>query len=107
MFKRSPVAIALTLTVACGPSTPPVDTVKLGAEVSKLADTYVKDYLDAFPYMAVVIGAREVHPSLLVDHSLPALQKAAAEDRFRLLSESFNALKDPDKLYAGLVLTIP
>jgi uncharacterized protein (DUF885 family) len=68
------------LTNACGPSTPPVDKVKLAAEVSGLADDYVRSYLDAFPYQAIVIGARETHPSLLADHSLPALKKWQARE---------------------------
>ncbi len=68
------------LVAACGPSTPPVDRAKIAGEVSGLADDYVRDYLDAFPYQAVVMGARETHPSLLVDHSLPALKKWQARE---------------------------
>jgi uncharacterized protein (DUF885 family) len=65
---------------ACGPSEPPVDKVKIGNDVSALADAYVRSYLDAFPYQALVIGAREAHPSQLADHSLPALKKWEARE---------------------------
>jgi uncharacterized protein (DUF885 family) len=44
-------------------------------QVTALADAYVKDYLEAFPYQALVLGAPEVHPDRLADHSLPALKK--------------------------------
>jgi uncharacterized protein (DUF885 family) len=57
-----------------------VDKVKIGNDVSALADAYVRSYLDAFPYQALVIGAREAHPSQLADHSLPALKKWEARE---------------------------
>jgi hypothetical protein len=63
----------LVLAGGCAPAPPPVDQRKLATDLRGLADTYIRNYLDAFPYQALVIGAREVHPSLLVDHSLPAL----------------------------------
>ena len=44
-------------------------------QVTALADAYVRDYLEAFPYQALVLGAPEVHPDRLADHSLPALKK--------------------------------
>jgi len=72
------VAVLLSLSLlagACAPAPPPVDQRKLAEDLRGLADTYIRDYLDAFPYQALVIGAREAHPSLLVDHSLPALKK--------------------------------
>jgi uncharacterized protein (DUF885 family) len=65
----------LVLAGGCAPAPPPVDQRKLATDLRGLADTYIRNYLDAFPYQALVIGAREVHPSLLVDHSLPALKK--------------------------------
>ena len=68
-------AIVVMTMSACGPSTPPVDRKKIAADVSALADTYVHAFLDAFPYQAVVVGAPEAHPSILGDHSLPALKK--------------------------------
>jgi len=71
---------AAVVAVACGPSAPPVDTAKMAADVSALADGYVASYLDAFPYQAIVIGAREAHPSLLADHSLAGLKKWQARE---------------------------
>ena len=49
-------------------------------QVTALADAYVRDYLEAFPYQALVIGAPEVHPDRLTDHSLPALAKWQARE---------------------------
>jgi uncharacterized protein (DUF885 family) len=67
---------------ACNPAAPPDHA----AQVTELADRYVAEYLEAFPYQALVAGAPEVHPDRLVDHSLPALQRwQAAEDA--MLSE--------------------
>ena len=77
---RACAAIGLLAMTACGPSTPPVDPKKIAADVSALADTYVRSYLDAFPYQAIVIGANDAHPSLLGDHSLPALKKWQARE---------------------------
>ena len=73
-------AIGVLAMTACGPSTPPVDKDKLAGDVSALADAYVRSYLDAFPYQAVVLGANDAHPSLLGDHSLPALKKWQAKE---------------------------
>lgn len=56
------------------------------ARVHALADTYVREYFDAFPYHALVAGAPDRHPDRLVDHSLPALYAwQAREDQ--LLAE--------------------
>ncbi len=44
-------------------------------QVTALADAYVKEYYDAFPYQALAAGAADVHPGRLVDHSLPALKR--------------------------------
>ena len=63
------------MSFACSRSQPVVDTAKLAADVSRLADSYLRSYLDAFPENALAIGAPEAHPSLLGDHSLPALKK--------------------------------
>ena len=80
-FPRSSLLLlAIVLAASCGPSTPPVDRDKIARDASALADRYVSSYLDAFPYQAVVIGAREAHPSQLVDHSLPALKKWEARE---------------------------
>ncbi len=49
-------------------------------QVTTLADTYVREYLDAFPYQALVIGAPDAHPDRLVDHSLPALARWQARE---------------------------
>lgn len=43
--------------------------------VTNLADTYVADFLAAFPYQALLLGAPDRHPDQLADHSLPALAK--------------------------------
>jgi uncharacterized protein (DUF885 family) len=71
---------AAAVAVACGPSTPPVDRSKVAADVSGLADAYVSSYLEVFPYHAIVIGARDVHPNQLADHSLPGLRKWQARE---------------------------
>src|SRR4029453_5935933 len=60
------------------PGPPAGDAVAKDAaatQVTALADAYVKDYLEAFPYQALELGAPEVHPDRLTDHSLPALKK--------------------------------
>ena len=44
-------------------------------QVTALADAYVRDYLEAFPQNALAIGAPEVHPDRLGDHSLAALAR--------------------------------
>ena len=83
------VAALLSLSLlagACAPAPPPVDQRKLATDLRSLADTYIRDYLDAFPYQALVIGAREAHPSLLVDHSLPALKRWEAREDALLVS---------------------
>ena len=58
-MRRSSVLIAALafICASCSPSTPPVDAAKLAQEVGVIADTYVRSYLDAFPYQALVIGA--------------------------------------------------
>jgi uncharacterized protein (DUF885 family) len=57
--------------LACGGSSGPT----AADEVTALADTYIADYLEAFPYQALGIGAAEVHPDQLADHSLLALER--------------------------------
>ncbi len=50
-------------------------------QVTALADRYVREYLEAFPYTALVLGAPDTRPDALADHSLAALQRwQAAED---------------------------
>jgi len=69
-------SVLLAFAVAgCGPSAPPP-----AEQVNELADTYVAEYLEAFPYHALAIGAPEVHPDRLVDHSLPALERWQARE---------------------------
>lgn len=83
MFRIGLLACAAMMVMAmsgCSPSTPPVDRQKLAGEVSALADGYVRSFLDAFPYQAVVLGANDAHPSVLGDHSLPALKKWQARE---------------------------
>lgn len=87
LARRAICAVLLVISVmACGPSTPPVDTAKIAAEVNALADSYVRDYLEAFPENALVIGAPDPHPSILGDHSLPALKKWEAREDALLAS---------------------
>jgi len=43
--------------------------------VTALADEYVRSYIEAFPYVATVIGAPDAHPARLADHSLGALRR--------------------------------
>ena len=54
---------------------PPKDADAAARRVTALADTYVKEYLEAFPQQALAIGAPEVHPDRLGDHSLAALKR--------------------------------
>lgn len=71
-------ALILVFMAGCAPAPPPTpaaDAAASAAKVTALADAYVRDYLEAFPYYALVLGAPEVHPDRLVDHSLPALKK--------------------------------
>src|SRR5215510_2989203 len=46
-----------------------------GGRVSALADAYVRDYFEVFPYQALTLGAPDLHPNRLADHSLPALHR--------------------------------
>jgi uncharacterized protein (DUF885 family) len=45
------------------------------AKVTKLADAYIKEYFDVFPYQAIENGAPDFHPDRLGDHSLAALKR--------------------------------
>jgi uncharacterized protein (DUF885 family) len=54
--------------------------VAAAAAVVDLADEYVRDYLAAFPHYALAIGAPDVHPDRLVDHSLPAIARWQARE---------------------------
>jgi hypothetical protein len=45
------------------------------AKVTKLADAYIKEYFDVFPYQAIENGAPDFHPDRLGDHSLEALKR--------------------------------
>jgi len=48
--------------------------------VTSLADAYVRDCFEAFPYQAPLSGAPEVHPDQLADHSLPAMARWQARE---------------------------
>ncbi len=72
-FKR--IAIVAILAAGCGSAVPAADPDAAAKQVTALADAYVRDYLEAFPYQALGIGAPEVHPDRLADHSLPALAR--------------------------------
>lgn len=80
MAARLGLAVVLMVATACGGSAPAQDADAIARQVTALADSYVRDYLEAFPYQALVIGAPEVHPDRLVDHSLPALAKWQARE---------------------------
>lgn len=98
-MRRRALAVAVLIAAgACGPRTPPVDSRKIARNVSGLADTYVTSFLDAFPYQAVVLGARERHPSILGDHSLPALKKWEAKEDELLASLKAINVKDIEGL---------
>ncbi len=71
VLRPAAIFVVMANVAACG-SPPPPDPV---ARVNALADAYVADYLEAFPYHALAIGAPEVHADRLADHSLPALKK--------------------------------
>jgi uncharacterized protein (DUF885 family) len=62
--------------VACSQEPPP----DYAGQVTALADRYVAEYLEAFPYQALVLGAPEVHADRLADHSLAALQQWASRE---------------------------
>jgi uncharacterized protein (DUF885 family) len=70
-----PVVCTIVLSVSCSstPATPPGSDA--APRVTTLADRYVKEYFDAFPYHALSTGAPDVHPDRLIDHSLPALAR--------------------------------
>ena len=70
------MCVALAL---CGKPATPVG-VDSAAHVTSLADTYVHDFFEAFPYLALLYGAPEVHPDQLGDHSLPALARWHARE---------------------------
>ncbi len=72
-FKR--IAIVVVLAAGCGSPVPAADPDAAAKQITALADAYVQGYLEAFPYQALAIGAPEVHPDRLADHSLPALAR--------------------------------
>src|SRR5215510_9276986 len=78
-MRRSLIAVLL-LAAGCGETAPVRNPDDVAKQVTTLADAYVRDYLDAFPYQALVLGAPEAHPDRLVDHSLPALAKWQARE---------------------------
>jgi uncharacterized protein (DUF885 family) len=43
--------------------------------VTALADRYVNEFIEAFPYVAIALGAADKFPDRLMDHSLPALKR--------------------------------
>ncbi len=75
VLKALAVAAVIAGGAACAPPPPAVDPVKVAQDVGVVADGYLRGYLDAFPEMALGIGARDGHPSQLGDHSLPALKR--------------------------------
>jgi uncharacterized protein (DUF885 family) len=77
---RTGLAVFVMAAAACAGGPPAANPDDVARQVTTLADAYVRDYLEAFPYQALVIGAPEVHPDRLVDHSLPALAKWQARE---------------------------
>jgi uncharacterized protein (DUF885 family) len=78
MMRALAAVLCLGLITACGRAEPgpdPGPTEAAAAQVTTLADAYVRDYLEAFPYHALAIGAPEVHADRLGDHSLAALAR--------------------------------
>jgi uncharacterized protein (DUF885 family) len=82
---RHPVAglLLLVTLAACGGSS--VSNTSAAADdaasrVTELANRYVTEFFDAFPYQAVEFGAPDAHPDQLVDHSLPALGRWQARE---------------------------
>jgi uncharacterized protein (DUF885 family) len=75
---RIPAACAMLVAMACAPASPPASDTS--ARVAALADRYVSEYFDAFPYHALTSGAPDVHADRLVDHSLPALERWQARE---------------------------
>jgi uncharacterized protein (DUF885 family) len=71
MTRRALILLLGVAAVSCGGR----NTPSAAERVTALANTYVKDYFDAFPYQAVEQGAPDVHPDQLVDHSLAALAR--------------------------------
>ena len=67
--------VVLVSLSACDrtPAGPPL--AEIVKEMNAVADGYLRSYLTAFPENALAIGARDPHPSILGDHSLPALKK--------------------------------
>lgn len=87
MLVRRALAVVLAsmcVTFAgCGqPAAPARDDS--AARMTSLADAYVHDYFEAFPYQAVYSGAPDVHPDQLVDHSLAALARWHAREEVLL-----------------------
>jgi uncharacterized protein (DUF885 family) len=73
MNTRVGLAVLAMTAAGCAGGPPAANADAVAKQITTLADTYVRDYLEAFPYQALVIGAPEVHPDRLADHNLPAL----------------------------------
>jgi uncharacterized protein (DUF885 family) len=70
----------LALAASCAEPAPAVKPDEIARQVTTLADAYVHDFIEAFPYQALELGAPEAHPDRLADHSLPALAKWQARE---------------------------
>src|SRR5262245_40641950 len=76
MRHRWVISCVASLALACGqPGKELTPVASAPTRVTALADAYVKDYFDAFPYQALESGAPDVHPDRLVDNSLAALER--------------------------------
>ena len=71
------LCVAMVISSGCNrPDPEPVpDADEAAKQVTSLADTYVKEFFEAFPQYALASGAEDPHPDRLGDHSLPALQR--------------------------------
>ena len=76
LMRRLLAGLAIALAVAACNSKPAGPTSdELAKAVNVVADGFLAGRLDAFPEDALSIGARDRHPDVLGDHSLPALAK--------------------------------
>jgi len=88
-MKKFLLLASIFLFTAC--STPP----KPAEQVNNLADRYVEAYFTAFPELAAMVGAPDLHPEKLSDRSFSALKQW--EDTENQLLDELNAI-DRDAL---------
>ena len=89
MTKRAWIA-GVVLATGCTGTVSGPDPTKVAGDVSALAASYLRSYLDAFPENALAMGAQDAHPSQLGDHSLQAIGRW--EQRENELLSQLNAI---------------